>query len=292
MLKVKPLKKYDAPDYPTKESASGEMLAGLPLRWKKNKKVLVCMGMIGAIALTGFVGCRNILDNSGDGGLVDYVPIYTESEFRHDYRFHHGGSPRMTDYVHDYTEQEALGAFIRQSELFVGTHLKSPHHGGAAFFVGYVLNFTEQEALDIIKRETAVFGINLTEAENIRSFEITSDLLFSGEVTQDVSIRLSDEKLGIEIAYLHTWLRLVSEPFGARYGEYVVPDMVRDAQIPRNGDAVLGVFIGPSSIGSVFGWADEDSEVIEERLEGVRELLIMQVHDFIEWLKQEGILQP
>ena len=259
MLKVKPLKKYDAPDYPTKESASGEMLAGLPLCWKKNKRELVCMGMIGAIALTGFVGCRGLLDN--------------------------GGEPRMTDYVHNYTEQEALDAFIRQSELFVGSHLGPVDHGGAPRMVDYILAFTEQEALDIIKSEAATFGINLTETENIRSFEISSRL-----GTKDVTILLSDEELGVEIAHLHYWLWLVSEPFGRDLPLSAVSDMIQDAPIPRNGDAVLGVFLNPAGGGSVCG--DGNMERAERRLEEIKDNLVMQVHDFIEWLKQEGILQP
>ena len=257
MLKVKPVTKYNTPDYPTKASASGGMLKKLPSRWKKNKNVLVCMGMMGAIALTSCTA--NTTPMTSDSRSNDSRPSFF-SRFR--------SSPTST----------------APNEVHVDNFFDFADHGGAGGLADYVLTFTEQEMLDIIKAEAAAFGINLTETENIRSFEVS---LKHGNA--NVSILLSDEELGIEIAYLHDWVELLSRPW-----EILplsdVSDIILDDLIIKSDDVVLGVFINLAGHGFVFG-PDWDRGLAEDRLEEIKENLVLQVHDFIEWLKQEGILE-
>ena len=272
MLKVKPVTKYKVPAYPTKSNATGEILAKLPLRWQKNKKVIICIGMAGAIALTGCAATAtgsesktNAASNETSGGARGSLAGDIFSGLREWFNF--------------------SSAFVQPSELFVGSHLGPVDHGGSPRMANYILAFTEQEALEIIKREAAAAGINLTESEQARGFNISSEL--GG--TRDISINLADEELGIEIAHLHSWLGLVSQPFGPNLPLTAVSEMIQVASIPRNDDAVLGVFLNPSGAGSVDGFGSMDRA--EARLEEIKDNLVMQVRDFIVWLREEGILE-
>ena len=92
----------------------------------------------------------------------------------------------------------------------------------------------------------------------------------------------------LPVLVFHNWLGLVCVvEFSLPLSDVI--GMIRDSPIPRNGDAVLGVFLNPAGAGSVCG--NGNMERAERRLEEIKENLVMQVHDFIEWLKQEGKLE-
>ena len=83
-LKISPAKKYDAPKYPTYESAQNNpvLLNKLPSRWRRKKAVVICAGLIGTITLSGCINSC-LPDLTSQGGAMPaefYVPYLTEQE--------------------------------------------------------------------------------------------------------------------------------------------------------------------------------------------------------------------
>jgi len=134
-LQLRPVKAYNAPDYPTLSDVNGKpaLLKKLPSRWQANAKVIACISVLGTVALTG---CD---------------------------KTHHGGSGGSI-YVTRLTEQEAENARTGIVKKVTGdNHARVRIHGGGSGGVGYVVYLTEQETYSIIKAEAETAGLKLSE---------------------------------------------------------------------------------------------------------------------------------
>jgi len=99
LLKFAPMENYNAPELPTLEEGTPEILKKMPLRWKS--KVM-------AAAVAGFLGTTTL---AGCGVVEEVITPITD-----DYQYHYGGAGEAPMYVVHLTEQEALGIIKSQLE--------------------------------------------------------------------------------------------------------------------------------------------------------------------------------
>ena len=116
---VNPVKKYTSPKYPTYEDVHGDLtlLKKLPSRWKKNAKVLACLGLIGTFALAGheiFFATGHEIHHGGEGFSPVYVVYLTEQETLSIIRAEaEAAGLRLNSVPPDYTVNTSSGAIVR-----------------------------------------------------------------------------------------------------------------------------------------------------------------------------------
>jgi len=253
LLKIKPVETYAAPKIPTFSEDNSALLKKLPTRWQKNAKVLACIGIMGTITLAG---CFN--------SIIPY-----------DDRPHHGGAP-MPYYVVYPTEQEL------EFRL---------HHGGAgrAFYVVY---FTEQEAFDIIRSRLETVSLNFDA--------IPPDYTVEWEWGWDIiGIDLFDSERNVAIT--HITREMNNRPFFSHGGNSLANRVA--TEFANMTDIKVGVFYTPEYYpdwdllqerrGEFVLREPTNREIMTAKTEA-RPILVAnltaQVDEFIEFLRDEGIL--
>ena len=149
---IKPLKTYSTPKYPDYSQAGDnpDMLKKLPSRWRKNAKVLACIGLTGTLSLSGcfpfFLGdstCSNcgFPHLGGSGGSPIYVVYLTEQEARTVMRekwesmgFDFNSTP--PDYTVNISEEQDIGIDYYNEEKKAGLSLVSMYESGKHWCYG------------------------------------------------------------------------------------------------------------------------------------------------------------
>ncbi|MCL2837704.1 MAG: copper amine oxidase N-terminal domain-containing protein [Oscillospiraceae bacterium] len=171
------------------------------------------------------------------------------------------------------------------------------HGGGAPPVPFYVVHLTEQEAFGIIRELLEVEGINLDTPTTERTAVVSEvmpphPMIYNADYwtrETSVNVNLSDEEKGVGIAKLTGWNR------NSRFA-----GLAREAFAEQVSDKTVGVFHNPElDLGGVaWDWETEDGSRDYDRINEakaqaapiLRERLIAQVREFIEFLRSEGII--
>jgi len=258
MLVIKPVTKYDAPKIPTLDETreNPALLENLPHRWKKNAAVIACIGFAGVLTLSG---CG--LQHRGD------VPLPT-------------ANPYYRPFVYTQVVEQELVFRI---------------HGGGGGSSDYVAHLTEQEALGIIRLRLEEAGLRFdanppgyVSPTNPGRWFLTGD-----EMTFEID--LFDAVKGVAVTNI-SWAESTRAWGGPWRGE--LADIVANEFSSQNSDIAFGVFYNPGRfLGAAWDWDDEENlaSPSDEEIEASRPILVerlnAQVDAFIEFLKDEGILQ-
>ena len=260
-LDVSPVEEYEAPDIPTFEDNNPAMLKKLPSRWKKNAKIIACVGIIGALTLLK------------GGGMIGWRRAYNAN--------HH--------IIHNlgYTHGSHRG--FSRDRLLVRLH-----SGGMGSSI-YMVHLTEQEAFGILRARLEAAGLNFDAAPPWLGFDqeqIVSSYGFLSWLFRDnnagSTIDLFDTEKGVGITYIsrHNFGRF------ATMDELELAIWVERMHAERANDIEVGIFF---SIGQLVGGSAPIMiplpwEIIRSRPILVRQL-INQADKFIARLQSEGILE-
>jgi len=256
---VTPIRKYKSPQYPTYDDARGDskLLKKLPSRWKKNAKVLACLGLIGTFALVSHA--ESLAGDAEANGYGENNAYYLKAG---------GGSFDVT---------------VRM------------HHGGAGFPF-YVVYLTEQEALNIIRTEAEAAGLRFDSVPPDYTVNIMRAILGDNARDRpgmDIRLDLFDEEKNVAFVYLdggplrHLFQRrlairpLIENP----------ERQITEGFAEHNEDISVGVFIdrGTWPRGKlVDGKLTDETRTETGRI--LAENLTAQVREFIESLRAQGIL--
>jgi len=247
-----PINKYKPPNLPTMQEmqANPAPLAQMPNRWRKKAAVVMCASFIGAAAM--FSSCDAL------GELYPQWRSYTESRSNteeDDWLFHSNHNQAVTDIL---------------SLRF--------HHGGAASPPFYVVHLTEAEALDIIRTQLEAAGLDFGTAPPNYSTYI-------GRTRFESS--LFDNSNNVAIVKIPGFGSYASRRVGAELNE-------------QADNIVFGVFRNPSRFVTDSWYRDTPSddtpsaEAQQEAYEEARPILLErlneQIEEFIELLREKGIL--
>ena len=271
---VTPVKKYTSPKYPTYDDArdNSTLLKKLPSRWKKNAKVLACLGLIGTFAL-----------------VSNAEPLTGGTE------------------ANGYGESNAY--YLKPADDFFDVTVRL-HGGGSGVSPFYVVYLTEQEALNIIRAEAEAAGLRLNSVPPDYTVDIgpiglrtavvppgyTVDTVDIGPLLDqlwerrviNIGLDLFDEENDIAIAFVH-------EVSGLQRGWNIT-----ELFASHNNDITVGLFFDRGVPFASFDGAPYFREgtpisggemTHEERRNLLRENLASQVREFIESLRTRGILQ-
>ena len=294
-ISVTPVKKYNAPKYPTQNDANQmpEMLRKLPSRWEKNAKIIAAVGLLGAMTLTSCGVLDPLLKPNNTG--TENNPGGTES-----------------------------ANYLNVAPVFV--------HGEGTGSIGCVMIappvfMSEQEALAIIKNEMKSAGVDFyatppkkyTATQNKREKKEDSywgdyeTVLGGGKIGLD----LYDDKKSVAVTFIsmdEAEEKYLPDKDGNTMGSSVTSYRPRElAELSvgdfakQNGDISIGVFYDPGtdwqseeyqkileeynnydSKGKSWGEASEQYENDTKAM--IEEDLRQQVRDFIEWLQGQGII--
>jgi len=294
LLHITPVENYKAPKIPTLKDTqiNPTMLKTLPLRWQKNAAVVACVGLTGAVTLSGCL----------------FSPP-------HD-RPHHGGGPVAPYYVIHPTEQETTHIIPvqieqqaeqieQQYEQMTEEELNLRlHTGGSGMGPYYVVHLTEQEALGIIRAQLEAAGLNFSDSPPEYTATEFEGFQFWGAESGYFGLDLFDEDKGVAVSHI-TWEENNMHFFS--HGGHRLAQEVSGAFAEQVNDISVGVFFNPGkSLGMAedwWGWDDENwTEWWEEEYEAptaerkaearvaLVENLTAQVQEFIDLLKTEGII--
>jgi len=288
---------YKSPILPTQKSAQDNpaLLKKLPSRWQKNATVLACLGVIGTMTLAGCTSPAQVDDWPHNGGAasVPYYVVYpTEQETDAEYETEYG----TEEYEYEEDSYEAVYGPIQETPEQLAARLTEAelesriHHGGAGAGPFYTVHITEQEVLGFIRAKLESAGLNLSATPpDYIAGEYWS---FGGQHALD----LHDAEKGIAVSHL-SWVdsNRAFSPTRGRYAEEI-KNMFADLT-----DMPIGVFYNPGVTVSTGRWIEEGDEWVEElddptpeavaeAREEIIENLTAQVQEFINWLRNEGIL--
>ena len=265
-LRIAPVKNYIAPKYPTRKDTgtNPSILKELPSRWQKNAKVIACIGIMGTMALS-MAGCAWRGHHGGEGGGG---PIYV-------------AYPTEADGLYNET---ANPPFIRPPGNY-DVKIRVCHGGGRAGSPTYVVHLTEQEALNIIREELEAVGLRF----NSTPPAYTVDLW-----VRDARIHLFDEEKSIGI------VQLTPEESNIRFSAQgrELAEQIEKTFAEQASDIIIRVFYSPGEnlgrgLGDISsnGLGEEPSrEHQQAAAPELREQLIAQVHDFLDMLREQGVI--
>ena len=285
-LKVKPVKKYANPKYPTIKDAQCAplLLKKLPSRWEKNAKVIAAMGLLGAMTLTS---C-GILEpkNNDNAGTENNNPVSEN--------------------------------YLNVAPLFI--HGEGTGAMGCVMIVPAVF-LSEQEAYAIILSETESAGLNLntkrhtgyTATQNESAEQWGKENKYAlGDGNVGLDMYDIDKQIGVayismnaaEKQYLpdkdgNQMMSSVTEYLPRELAELSVDDFAK-----QHGDITVGVFYDPGRDweneehqrileefnNSEKDWAEKEKQYEKDTKAVIEEDLREQVRDFIEWLQAQGII--
>jgi len=181
-----------------------------------------------------------------------------------------------------------------QSEVSSWSILEDPqycwmHHGGGGGAPLYVAYLTEQEAIGIVRAELESAGIEFTE--NVASHSIEIDDTEEGGLIHHIETSLFNEAHSIAISFVN------SDAFHIPFWRFEMDDVPQriEAEFEENHPHLaMGLFCNPTSwIGWWYG-EDEDAvtdEEIEEARERLEANLVAQTQEFINHLREEGVIE-
>ena len=289
---LSPAASYTPPEYPTLAQAGTDntLLKKLPSRWQHNAAVVACAGMLAMTTLAGLVGCSDNAyirpHHGGEGGAPQYTVYPTESETPFVY------PPPVSDNGLDVApeDNEVLfvypplapdsGLNIAPEDLDIHVRI---HQGGAGAGPNYVVYLTEQEALGIIYRMLTAAGLDLSATPPDYTVSTWPDIY--------ITLDFFDQQRGIAVAFhdANVWWESIQREVVINYFTALNPDLT------------FWAFQNP---GARFGWRpswgtrpennQEPQEPTDEgKLAAAEEALnrlAVQVNEFIDFLRAEGIL--
>ena len=291
-LRISPVKNYTPPSIPTlAEADKSASLKALPSRWKKNAKVMACLGLglTGAFALTS---CRLLHFGGAGGDAPFYIPQPTESDALNT-RYHHGGSPEAPFYVAYPTEQEILDQI--QAQLEEATLDIRSHWGGSGAGPFYVAHITEQEAMGFIRARLEAAGLNLGATPPEYTIFSPNSMTPIPGLLDEKGVDLFDADNRVAIVNI-SW-EASQRPFSPTGSG--LARIVEEEFSQQLGDISIGVFFNPGHTvcdGRFFMANEEDEieDITPEEKEAARYILVRnltaQVDEFIARLQAEGII--
>ena len=147
------------------------------------------------------------------------------------------------------------------------------HGGGGPPLPYYVVYLTEQEALAIIRAETEMAGLRLDTVP-------PDDIVNIGRDLMNIEFHLFDESKDIAITYIEDiWWSIQNRNSFAQF--------IEEEFAIQNIDITVGVFYSEF----VELWQRPEVEEKEEARRTLEEHLTAQVRDFLELLREQGIIE-
>jgi len=294
-MTVKPLKTYKPPAYPTIAEAKQDarLLERLPRRWGKNKTLAT---LFGTGLMIHVAGCNKDTPK-GDGNLL--FPAHAEDAA--------GQRPAVKKVV------RALPA-TRVAPMLEEALANDGRGGFGCIAISAPVFLSEQEALDLIRAELEKAGLKLQETVSVDGLQIPKGRSFTkGTYAFD----LGTEDKSVAVKFLtgkddRSW----GEDTGLRssYASYnyaALATRVSDAfkQRDKGDPVIIGLFFEPSVYPvdhrdfDMTGLTSEQKQFARNQVEATRktrhenarelgrEKLRRQVSHFVDYLRQEGVVE-
>jgi len=274
LWQMKPVVEYAKPKYPTLDDTRGDssLLKKVPLRWRKNARIVACLGLAGMIVCSSCVLSEN-----------GAPPAYTQTE----------NTINNTDEVEAYRDS----GIMEQTMCALSGLMVTLHNGGAGGS-GYIVHLTEQEARGIIFANLQAAGLKF-------SAEPPEYIVGDRSVWDEAALQIVGPPIGLDwfdeeksVAVAHVSWEDSNRRFSRRGGEFaeaVAEDFKRQAD-----DIHIGVFYTPG-IGVRYHLEHEDDWIwggspkkpnlnqVEQAKQALIENLNAQVREFIEYLIREDV---
>ncbi len=299
-MNIEPIKKYCIPKYPEKSEVlhNPAMLKAIPERWKDNISIGVALSSILALTLTGCgssqTGTNGNSDKTGNGSSkvqqqATVAPIFEHGGGRGSFGCSSVTAPSFL------TEHEAL-LVIQEEALKYGVNFENLKYGESP-----KKGINELENVDI--PETKLY---FTPKSNDAGFLAKDGSIIDS--TQKGNLILdgydADKKIGFEFVSVDDYKKWVAgQDVWASVEVYDVKNAAKLLQkgiSNKNGDSNIGVFYDPMPLDEVFKSASEKAkqegksvdyhEISKKTIEMADEQLRLQVRDFLEWLKAQGVI--
>ena len=299
-LSISPVETYKAPEVPVLGGDNSALLKKLPLRWRKNAKILACLGIVGTLALAG---CSSEVPYSrpyGEGGAFGaYYAEHGTGETPEAYYALHPSvqaeyppgphSQDILDKMHDLGSPHGSYSGYSDAELTVRLH-----QGGMGVS-SYVVHLTEQDAYGIIRARLEAAGLNFDAVPPDYTIDsITRALwdagessVFWGDMTDEgIRLNLFDRERNVAVSHI-SWDES-NRPFSS-WGRAFAMQVERTFTEHMDGITVgaiynPGAYLGTSRAEARRNMRDSHPELVRS--------LINQVDAFIFILQYEGILEP
>ena len=284
-ISVMPVKKYNAPKYPTQTETARtpELLRKLPSNWEKNVTIVAAVGMLSAMTLTS-CGIFDPKNNTGTGYNPDSENYLNVAPI-----FYHGEGTGAVGCM-----MIAPPVFLSEQEAFV--IIKSVAETGGLNFSAKPPNYTAKNNAAGSKEGYGDGGAEI--------------VLGSGKV----GLELYDKEKGIAVTYIsmdEAEEKYLPNKDGTQMMSSVTFYRSRDLAgltaedfAQQKGDIAVGVFYDPGK-----DWESEEHQRILDEYHNsekswdakrtqyesdvkllIEEQLRAQVRDFIEWLQGQGII--
>ena len=269
---LNPVESYSPPQLPALQDACNDpaLIKELPARWKRNAKLITCIGLVGAGAIT-LTSCFGRLE-----------------------RLHCGGAGGAPHYVTTPTEQETL---VDDPDIYIpddpDIHIPDDrlHHGGAGGAPDYFLYITEQDALSLILAQLEAAGLDFSADPPGYSIDLVE--LDPNAGFREIGIELFDEATGVAIALI-----TIDDTFAVSGSDGNIPidwqelaGLVEEKFAQLTSDIQVRVFLKPDERDfSLSGPSTNEYDVVRKQLLlRADEQLATQVEDLLAWLQSEGI---
>jgi len=187
-LNIKPVDKYSPPEIPTLSDDKQPLLKRLPKRWKKNAKVIACLGMVGAF-IWSRGGCTVSLGGQQIIGRTMRVAYGGYSRTELAIRMHAGGSG-SSFYVVYLTEQEAMG-IIRARLEAAGFDFSARPPGHTVTMHGFRGERSREISLHLFDKEKGIAITALNWLESNRQWDAWGEWA-AAEVERDFAAQTND----------------------------------------------------------------------------------------------------
>ena len=302
-MNIEPIKKYNIPKYPEKSVIihNPAMLKAIPERWKDNISIGVALSSIIALTLTGCGSSQagtngTSTENGNSSNTVSSIQAAVAPIFEH------GGGRGSFGCVSVVapsflSEQEALQV-IQEEAIKYGVTFEAVKSGE-----GFKKGIHELESVDI--PETKLYFDVQNDSEVLKKYGTIINSTKKGNLTLDGYA--TDKKIGFEFVSIDDYEKWSGNQKGLSIVElYDVKNTAKLLQkgiSNKNGDSNIGVFYDPMPLDEVINSASEkakkEGKTIEmsdyhelrvKAIEMADEQLRLQVRDFLEWLKAQGVI--
>lgn len=281
MMKVKPVRFYASPGYPVKEAffADPEGTRRIPVRWAKNGVVMAAFGMtlaMSACSVAVAEGGTGEAEPKKDGAAALVAPVFIHGEGSGSFGCVAVTSPSF------FSEAEAFEIIRSEAELYGGIvfdgeeplvleNVRIPRtslgDGGRKFLIPYRNGDLELDGAD---RERHI-AFEFVSSEDVGAWK-KDDKSYSTASSYRMRETAEDLQKGIKDYKGDTRLGIFYDPY-----DY---EALRDTY-----DEIDQRHSGPDR-----DWATVQKEKEEAAKAWSEESLRMQVRDFIDWLKGQGVI--
>ena len=301
-MNIEPIKKYNIPKYPEKSEIirNPAMLKAIPERWKDNISIGVALSSIIALTLTGCGSSQagtngtstdngNVSSNTVSSIQAAVAPIFEHGGGRGSFGCVSVVAPSFL------SEHEALQV-IKEEALKYGINFENLKYGDSP-----KKGINELENVDIPETKLYFAPKSDDQGSLIKNNNFI-DSTKKGNLTLDGYD--ADKKIGFEFISVDDYKKWAgNEKVWSSIETYDVKNTAKLLQkgiSNKNGDSNIGIFYDPMPLDEVFISADEIAkkegksvdyhEISKKVIEMADEQLRLQVRDFLEWLKAQGVI--